>query len=78
MLMIRPVPSMMVNGSCRRSVEHCRSNSIRSDSDPGIRTCPVWQASSAGKNIHEKYFNPWTESHDFDLQRQRCKNFKGN
>ena len=49
MLMILPVPSMMVIGSCRRSVEHCRSNSTRRDSAPGIRTCPVWQASSIYK-----------------------------
>ena len=49
MLMILPVPSMTVNGSCRRSVEHCLSNSTRRDSAPAIRTCPVWQASSTKK-----------------------------
>ena len=33
-LTIRPVPSMIVRGSCLLSVEHCRSNSIRKDSAP--------------------------------------------
>ncbi len=79
-LTIRPVPSMIVNGSCLRSVEHWRSNSIRSDSAPGIRTFPVWQASSMKWKRSIKKFQTqqqtdfdWKKCNIFEMKKKRSE-----